>query len=450
MNTDGDFSMPMRQPPASVEAEQALIGSCLLDPFVIDEAAAQVEPGDFFRAAHVELWRHLLKIRESGRDVDAVTLADSLGPSLAKLGGMDLLESIMSRTPHSANGLYFAGIVRAKAKLRRMIEASNETLRECYAAEDTPDAICERAEQRVLGVGDKDGQDGATEIGAVVVESMVSIESRGRGDRRGIMTGFEDVDSLTDGMKPQDFVIVAARPSMGKTAFAAAVAVNASTSGTPTLFASLEMSRHSIGERLLSSTAKVDAERLKRPWLLKPADRAGLGDAMVRLGAAAMEIVDSPYQTVSKIAASARRMRARRGLGLVVIDYLSLIDGQRQRGENRQEEVARMSRRLKAMARELNCPVICLHQLNRQSEQREGHRPRLSDLRESGQVEQDADMVILLHRPEYYDPNDSPGVAEVIVAKNRNGPTGAARLTFTRNCTRFDSQSVASQQEAEF
>lgn len=230
---------------------------------------------------------------------------------------------------------------------------------------------------------------------------------------------------------------------MGKTAFACSLAVHAANTGTPALFVSLEMSRAALGERLLSSESRVDSGRLKRAWELERSERDELAAALDRLRSVQLEIDDSPSRTVSQIAAVARRMRARRGLGLVVIDYLSLIDGQRQRGENRQEEVARISRRLKAMARELDCPVICLHQLNRQSEQRDGNRPRLSDLRESGQIEQDADIVMLLHRPEYYDPNDSPGIAEVIVAKNRNGPTGAVRLQFTRHCTRFDPISQA-------
>lgn len=438
MNTDGAFSLPMKEPPASIEAEEALLGSCLLNPCVIDEAATTLEAADFFRGAHAEIWRSLVMLRESGRDVNAVTLADALGARLSAVGGYDTLEAIVNRAPHAVNGLYFAAIVRVKATLRRLIDAANDTLRDCYAGEDPPDAILDRAERRILSVGDRDAAGTAADVRGVLAETMVSIEGRSLGSRKGVLTGFDNVDYLTDGFKPQDFAIVAARPSMGKTAFACAAAIHAANNGTPTLFVSLEMSRASLGERLLSAESRIDAGRLKRSWELTGADRAELAGAMERLRSAELEIDDSPSRTVSQIAAVARRMRSRRGLGLVVIDYLSLIDGQRQRGENRQEEVARISRRLKAMARELDCPVICLHQLNRQSEQREGHRPRLSDLRESGQVEQDADVVMLLHRPEYYDPNDSPGVAEVIVAKNRNGPTGAARLQFTRHCTRFD------------
>lgn len=438
MNSDGAHSLAMREPPASLEAEKALLGSCLMDPSVIDEAASILGDGDFFRDAHDVVWRAILDLHERGRDVNAVTLADHLGARFERMNGMDLLEQIMAATPHSANGQYFAHIIRAKATLRKLIAASNETLVECYSNEATPDQIVGAAESRVLAVADRDAGSGLVDAGTLIVESMSNIHARNGRQPRGVMTGFDDLDWVTDGFKKQDLVIVAARPSMGKTAFACSIAVHAALEKIPTMFFSIEMNAASLGERLLACEASVAGDRLRRPWEMDDAEKDRLGKASRKLSGAEMQINDRPSQSVSQMAAAARRMRARRGLGLVVIDYLSLIDGQRQRGENRQEEVARISRRLKMMARELDCPVVCLHQLNRQAESRDGHRPRLSDLRESGQIEQDADMVLLLHRPDYYDVNDSPGVAEVIVAKNRNGPTKAVRLAFHRHCTRFD------------
>jgi len=439
MNHDGANSLPMREVPANLEAELGLIGSCVLNPAAIDDAVMFVTEGDFWRDAHGALWKALVALRDAGRQVNYITLADHLGARLEAIGGLELLHSIDLATPHGANGRYFAQIVKAKATVRRLIEASNETLRDCYANEHTSEDIVARAESRVFAIAERQATGdtiGATEL---IGTTMTEILGREQGAIRGLMTGFDDLDYLTDGFKPQDFVVVAARPSMGKTAFAVAVAIHAATSGRPVLFSSLEMSKESLGERMLSAASGVMADKLKRSWTLSDGDRHKLAEACDWLGSASLKIDDRPIRTVSQIAANARRIKSRDGLGLVVIDYMSLIDGQRQKGENRQEEVARISRRLKAMARELNCPVLCLHQLNRQSENRDGHRPRLADLRESGQIEQDADQVLLLHRPEYYDPNDQPGIAEVIVAKNRNGPTGAARLAFHRNCTRFES-----------
>jgi replicative DNA helicase len=435
MNTDGEFSLPLKEPPASIEAEQALIGSCLMDPAVIDAAADLIEPGDFFRDAHGELWRALLAIRESGRHVCAVAVADLLGPRFAAMRGYDLLGEIMARTPHSANGLYYAGIVRSKATIRRLMGAASETLRDCQAGEGGAEEIVGRAEARIFAIREREASGGVVGSEVLIRDTALRIAMRQPGAVDGVQTGFDDLDHMTAGFRPEDFVVVAARPSMGKTAFACAAAIRANV---PTLMFSLEMNRDALGERLLASEAEIDSARLRRPWELSQGEAGALSAASGVLSGAALRIDDRPLRTVSQMAATARRMKSRGGLGLVVIDYLSLIDGQRQKGENRQEEVARISRRLKAMARELGCPVMCLHQLNRQNEGREGHRPRLSDLRESGQIEQDADMVLLLHRPEYYDPNDQPGIAEVIVAKNRNGPTGAMRLLFKRHCTRFE------------
>jgi replicative DNA helicase len=303
----------------------------------------------------------------------------------------------------------------------------------------TADELLDLAERTIFSIGEREASGGNIEAGELMVDGLLSIERRGRGDRPGLMTGFPDLDELLDGFKPADLIVLAARPSQGKTALALSmVGRTCLEREASVLMASLEMNRTSIADRLLSAWSAVDAMKLQRPWTMSAEEKGYLNEAADALSNARLTIDDRPNRTVAHIAANARRIKARRGLDLVAIDYLSLMDGQRQKGENRQEEVARMSGRLKGMARELNVPVLCVHQLNRQNESREDRRPRLSDLRESGQIEQDADVVLLLHRPDYYDPNDQPGIAEVIVAKNRNGPTGTVRLMFRRDCTRFE------------
>ena len=443
MNTDGDYSMPLKEAPASIDAERGLLGSWLLDPAAIDEAAAVLEPGDFWRAAHEAIWRVLLDLRDSGADVNLITLRDRMGARYDAIRGDDLMYEIRQATPHAANAHVFAAIVRQKAMLRRLIGASNEAIRDCYANELPAAEVLAAAESRVFAISEREATGNTEEASDLMDRAWIEIVGREPGEPRGVLTGIDDLDFMTDGFKPQDMIVVAARPSMGKTAFATMLATAAAGHGIRVLFVSLEMSRDALGERLLSCEAALPGELLRRSWGMSDDQRERLAAAYHRLRGLPISIEDRPGRSVSQIAANARRIRSRCGLGLVVIDYLSLIEGNRQRGENRQEEVARISRSLKRMARELACPVVVLHQLNRQSENRDGHRPRLSDLRESGQIEQDADQVLLLHRPEYYDANDQPGIAEVIVAKNRNGPTGACRIAFNRFCTRFEPLSSA-------
>lgn len=438
MNHDGENSLPMREAPVNIEAEMALLGSCIINPGAIDEAASVLGEDDFFRVAHGEVWKAIIRLRDSGRQVNGVTLADFLGSKLGTIGGLELFRQIEASTPHGVNGRYLAAIVKAKSSLRRLIEASNETLRECYANELTSEEVINRAESRVFAISEQQATGDTKPAGELIEGAMIEILGREDGRTGGLATGFEDLDDMTDGFKPQDLIIVAARPSMGKSALAICVGIHAATRGVQVFFASLEMNRESLAERMLSATSGVWGDRLRRSWMMNEDERYRLSEASICLRDSLMDIDDRPTRTVSQIAANARRIKSRKGLGLVIVDYLSLIDGQRQKGENRQEEVARISRRLKAMARELDCPVMVLHQLNRQSELREGNRPRLSDLRESGQIEQDADQVLLIHRPDQYDPNDQPGLAEIIVAKNRNGPTGAVRLKFFAPCTRFE------------
>lgn len=442
MGHDGDTALISRTPPHNLEAERVTIGSCMLDNAVIDEIASFLEPGDFWRSTHEEIFRAVLAVRDQCEPVDAVSVAEYLERQgrFGAIGGNDRLSEILNATPHAANGVYCARLVREKSLVRQLIQVSTETIAEAYSREHTASVLIERAERRVFGITDRQVIGSTADANQVISESMRLIGLRKAGESQGLRTGFSDLDCVLDGFKPGELTILAARPSQGKTALAMGIASKIAMDQCQTvLVISLEMNAVSLGERLLSAWSGVNGDTLRQSWRMTEKQNQSLHIAADGLSTAPIRIDDSPNRTVSQIAANARRVKSKDGLALVVIDYLSLIDGQRQKGENRQEEVARISRRLKAMARELHVPVLCLSQLNRQSETREDRRPRLADLRESGQIEQDADVVLLLHRPEYYDPNDQPGIAEVIVAKNRNGATATVRLSFAKSCTRFDS-----------
>jgi replicative DNA helicase len=434
--------LPMRSPPHNIQAELALLGSCMLDRSVVDEVSLVISGSDFWRDTHALLWDAITALNDLGLPTDPVAVADRLKRSDAweAVGETDIFGEIDQATPHAVNGPYLAQVIRQLSIKRQLFQVASDISRAGYERSKSAQEVLDEAERRIFAIADRQVSSSNIETDALIGESMSNIAGRSNGQPRGLMTGFDELDYLLDGLKSDDFVILAARPSQGKSAMALSIASKAALNlDASVLFASLEMNRQSLGERLLSSWSGVDAFRLKRSWTMNDANRLALNDAANGLSAAKMTVDDGPNQTASQIAANARRIKAQRGLDLIVIDYLSLIDMQRQKGENRQEEVARTSRRLKSIARELKVPVLCLHQLNRQSEQREDKRPRLADLRESGQIEQDADTVLLLHRPEYYDPNDQPGIAEIIVAKNRNGPTGTVKLMFTKHCTRFDS-----------
>jgi replicative DNA helicase len=430
-----------RKPPQSLEAERSVLGGCLLDASAVDLCAEILEPADFYRESHATLFEVIVHLRDNARPVDAVEVAEEMirRGLYQKFGGNDALAEITGSVPHAANARYHAQVVRQTAMVRQVIQTSTETIAEAFSREHKAHELVERAEQRIFAIAEREATGTTLSASELIGEAMTALNTRERGERRGLSTGFTDLDGLLDGMRKQELIIVAARPSQGKSSFAANIGVSIALQGLSVLFVSLEMSHDDLTDRMLSGYSGVAGDILRRPWHLNDRQRETINAAADRLARANYRIDDNPRRTITQIAANARRIRARHGLELIIVDYLSLIDGQRIKGENRQEEVARLSRRLKAMARELNVPVLCLHQLNRQSEQREGHRPRLGDLRESGQIEQDADVVMLIHRPEYYDPDDQPGDAEIIVAKNRNGPTGLVRLHFNRGCTRFDS-----------
>lgn len=443
-------TVPMRPPsadplpPQNLDAERMVVSACMLDhggAEALDDAMLAVRPSDFYREAHGLMFDALCGLRTQGRPTDAVSLIDELERRgwLERCGGEDGVADVANAAPHAANAGFHAGIVRQKAMTRRLVEACTEIIRDGYSNLHTATELVERAESRIFAIRDEGLGAATASMGEVLGEVMAEIARRRLGASQGLSTGFRDVDQFAS-LNPGDLAIVAARPSIGKTAFAAAVAAHAAEAeAARVLFVSLEMSRQSLVERMLASRSGVPGGALKTPWTMGADDERALHVAANAVDALPFDFTLSPRATVAEIAAIARRMKRRGGLGLVVVDYLGLVEpraGSRQ--STRQDDVAGISRDLKAAALELGAPFVVLCQLNRQAETREDKRPRLSDLRESGQIEQDADLVLLLHRPEFYDPNDRPGVAEVVIAKNRNGATGAAAIRFLKHCTRFE------------
>jgi replicative DNA helicase len=442
-NNDGASALAERHPPMNLEAERSFLGSCLLDQRAIDDGAEILSgPEDFYRSVHEEIWRSMLELRESGKPVDPVTVADHLigKGRFAAMGGDEFLTELVTAVPHAANASYYAGIIREKAIARRLLDAATETIREVYSLQKTASELVCCAEERVFSVGESEI---GSSFGAIAIldETMARLSVRQDGITPGLETGYRKIDIMTGGLQPSTMTILAARPSQGKTALAMEIARHVAVS-EPVLFVSLEMNRRELGDRLLSSHSGVAGSLIRDAHMLQDRHLEAIRCAAPRVARLKLWVDDAAQRTVSQIAAQARRMKRRDRLGLVVVDYLGLIDGQRQRGESRQEEVARVSRGLKAAAKHLAVPFLVLCQLNRQSEHREGRRPELADLRESGQIEQDADLVLMLHRPEFYDPNEQPGIAEVLVRKNRNGATGIVRLLFRKECTAFDSIAV--------
>jgi replicative DNA helicase len=431
-----------RSPPYNLEAERSVLGACLLDSRAIDEAALVLSRADFFRPEHALAWESILEIRQEGREADGVTLGDHLDALPAFQGGVnDFLAEIVGAVPHAANVAYYAGIVREKALARSVIEACEETLRDCYGKAKTAAEILGALEGRIFELGERESTETTDAMPGVVAGAMDVIVERSHGVPAGVLTGFDDLDDVLCGLRPGTLSILAARPSIGKTAMGMAIAANVGArTGLPVLFVSLEMDREEIGERYLSAAAEINGRSLKDPaHRLDDAAWDRLAKAAGRLCRLPIRVDDAPVRTVAQIASNARRIKRRSGLSLVIVDYLGLIEGERQRGESRQEEVARISKHLRRTAKHLGVPVMALHQLNRQPEARDDRRPRMSDLRESGAIEQDAHVVMLLHRPEFYDPMDRPGMAEVIVAKNRSGATSAVEVAFRKEWTRFES-----------
>ncbi len=436
-----------RSPPHDLSAERAVLGSILYLPDVCDDVALMIQADDFHDDANRLLYQHMLEMHDAGRKIDVTLLIDRLRKSgdFEKIGGAAYLADVGRSVANAAHARYYAKIVQDKAIFRALIHAGTEILRESYEQSCESAEAVNRAEQRIFAVQDDRGSTDVPTLYEVLHTALDRIDARMKGehDQRGVDSGFADLDNLLGGLHNSELLILAARPSMGKTALALNIAANvAIKDGIPTLFVSLEMSRDELADRLLCSEARVNSHRV-RAGQISNENRRRLVDKASEMSDAPLYVEDSPSRTVSQIAAAARRIRRRENrLGLIVIDYLQLIEPDNSR-DPRQEQVARIARRLKGMARELDVPVLCLAQLNRQVEDTKGNRPRLSHLRESGAIEQDADVVMFVHREEYFrggdDRDDVAGQAQIIVAKQRNGPVGDINLMWKREYTRFES-----------
>jgi replicative DNA helicase len=434
-----------RQPPRSVEAERAVLGSMLMRPDVSDDVALVLRGDDFYDEAHHRLYAHMRAMHDEGRKVDLTLLVDRLknAGDLEFVGGMAYLAEVMQSVATAAHAVYYAEIVRDKATLRALIHSSTEILRESYDGSLDPREMLARAEQKIFSILDNRGSGELADIGSILQDALMRIDSRMKNEHAvgGIESGFADLDVMTGGLHGSELIILAARPSMGKTALALNIAEFVSMKAQqPTLFVSLEMSSIELADRLLCSIAEVNGQRLRNGTISND-DRRRLVEKAADLSQAPLFVDDTPSRTITEIAAAARRLKRKAGLGLVVIDYLQLIEPDNAK-DPRQEQVAKIARRLKGLARELKVPVLCLAQLNRQAEATKDNRPRLSHLRESGAIEQDADVVMFIHREEVYASNEDEraqvaGQAELILAKQRNGPTGDVKLIWRKDFTRF-------------
>ncbi len=427
-----------RLPPSAIEAERCLIASMMLDKEMIGSVVQIIDREAFYQADHQILYDILVKLYEQNRAVDAVILRDELlkRQLLEEVGGVAYLGQILSSVPSAAHGAHYAGIVREKYLLRQLISASNDILRDAYAPHEKADLVLDKAEKKIFDIAQKKVGGAISSLGDVAMEVYEMLEEKGR---RGIETSFFELDDMLNGLQNGEMLIVAARPSMGKTAFAMNIIEHvAADSKLPCAVFSLEMSKQQLAQRLMCSRAQIDAQKVRK-GLLGAQEYQLLAQTVSELAKAPIWVDDSPGLTILELRAKARRLKLQHDIKLVMIDYMQLMDNPGP--ESRQQQISEISRGIKAVARELNIPVIALSQLNRQSEGRDGHRPRMSDLRESGSIEQDADVIMLLHREDYYrmqEPDFIPdNIAEVIIAKQRNGPTGTVKLTFDNKTTSF-------------
>lgn len=435
-------SMMDRVPPHNNEAEQSVIGAIFLEPQALITASEIVIADDFYHIAHQKIFQTMLNLSDKGKAIDVVTVTEELSAKkeLEDVGGLSYLTELANAVPTAANIAHYAKIVEEKALLRRLIRVASKIADDGYTREDEVEILLAEAEKKMLEVSNRKNAGDFKHVKDVLVQTFDNIEqlqSRD-GDVTGIPTGFRDLDKMTAGFQRNDLIIVAARPSVGKTAFALNVAQSVAVKARENVaIFSLEMGADQLVMRMLCAEGNIDAQRL-RTGALEPEDWSKLTMAMGSLSNSGIFIDDSPGVRMTDIRAKCRRLAKEQGLGMILIDYLQLILGSGKPGENRQQEVSEISRSLKGLARELKVPVIALSQLSRGVEQRQDKRPMMSDLRESGSIEQDADIVAFLYRDDYYDKeSDSKDIIEIIIAKQRNGPTGTVSLAFRKEYNKF-------------
>ncbi|MEH7490992.1 replicative DNA helicase [Neobacillus niacini] len=431
-----------RLPPQNIEAEQAVLGAIFLEPSALTVASEILIPEDFYRASHQKIFNAMLKLNDEGKVVDLVTVTEELASAklIEDTGGVSYLSELASSVPTAANIEYYARIVEEKSLLRRLIRTATEIASDGYAREDEVEALLSEAEKNILAVAQRKNAGAFHNIKDVLVRTYDNIEQmhQSAGEITGLETGFIELDRMTAGFQRNDLIIVGARPSVGKTAFALNIAQNvAQKTGENIAIFSLEMGAEQLVMRLLCAEGNIDAQRL-RTGTLTDDDWGKLTMAMGSLSNTGIFIDDTPGVRISDIRSKCRRLKQEHGLGMILIDYLQLILGSGRAGENRQQEVSEISRSLKQLARELKVPVIALSQLSRGVEQRQDKRPMMSDIRESGSIEQDADIVAFLYRDDYYDKeSENKNIIEIIIAKQRNGPTGTVSLAFVKEYNKF-------------
>jgi replicative DNA helicase len=442
-----DVAIPERTLPHNLEAEKSVLGAILIHNDAFNAAAEVIDAGDFFRDAHRRIFDRMVAMNERGHAIDFVTLKEELSRigELEEIGGPAYIASLADGVPRSANVEYYARIVKEKSTLRSLIHSANKILTEAYEAEEEPDLLLDEAERAIFAIAEDRIRAGFVPLRDLVQSSFSTIEKlqQHKGLVTGVPTGFVDLDEMTSGLQPADLILVAARPSMGKTSLVLNIAQHVGTSTAMTVgFFSLEMSKEQLFMRMLTSEARIDAHRFRSGYLNEK-DYGRLSHALGTLAEARVFIDDTASIGVLEMRAKARRLKAEHGLHLLIVDYIQLMQG-RGRFESRQAELASISRSLKGLAKELNVPIVALSQLSRAPETRSDHRPQLSDLRESGALEQDADVVLFIYREEQYrdsegNPNqDAEGTAEIIIGKQRNGPVGVTKLAFIKEHTRFE------------
>jgi replicative DNA helicase len=428
-------------PPQNIEAEQSILGGILIENDALNTVVEYLEDGDFYREAHQKIFNCMLALSERGEPLDLITLTNELKKKkeLEEIGGASYLASLVESVPTAANIASYAKIVKEKSILRRLISTATEIVTQSYHEGKDLEDFLDEAEQAIFRISEHRVKPVFYPIKEIVKESFKVIERLYEKKEliTGVPSGFKDLDRKTTGFQNADLIIVAGRPSMGKTAFCLNIAQHASINAKiPTAVFSLEMSKEQLAIRMLCSEARVDSGRL-RSGFLSESDWPKLTMAAGALSDAPIFIDDTPAISVLELRAKARRLKADRGLGLVVIDYLQLMRG-RSGLERREQEISEISRSLKALAKELDIPVLAISQLSRKAEDRPGRRPQLADLRESGAIEQDADVIIFIYRDEVYNPDsDHKGTAEVVIGKQRNGPTGKVELSFISEVTTF-------------
>lgn len=445
-----------KMPPADIEAEKAVLGSCMLMPEVTDEVILILTKDDFYDDANGLIFEHLTTMWESGRRFDITILADRMraAKDWEKIGGAAYLAGIMNAVATAAHAKYYAGIVRDKSMLRQLIIVGHESVQAGYDPGGRPASeVIETAEQQMFAVVESSigATANVTTIQEVLCEAMHRLENRQEGTLAGVPTGYAGIDNLLGGLRPKELTVVGGRPGHGKTSLGLAIAHQAAQRGSTVMVVSLEMSGTELGERMLSSVARCNLYRM-RNGMLSTEERQRLVQRSAELGESPLWLDDSPSRSMAQIGAMARRQKRRHGLDLLIIDYLQLVQPENGR-DPRQEQVAKMSRRCKVMARELDVAVVILAQVNRTSGDI-GRAPRLSELRESGAIEQDADVVLFVHRPAEYDSSKRPDnahdaeEAEIHVAKHRNGPTGVVKVNWFRDFARFDDRADRDAEES--